>query len=84
LRALRDKIANRFLDLLGRKRAVRAKPLSPRAAILIEQRIAFLFGQFLQAHHVGRQSLREADELTAEYWREDREDHDDEDAKPPG
>ena len=75
LRALRDEIADRALNLRVRYRFAQPERAEPSAAVSIEQRVAFLDHERLQAHRIARQPLGEADELIGQHRRDD-EQHD--------
>ena len=65
--ALRDEVADRFLNLRARQLLAEPEGVQPTAAIFRNERVALLHGERLQPHRVAGQVLSEGDELAAQH-----------------
>ena len=77
LRALRDEVADRFLNLRARQLLVEPEGLQPMAAVFRNERVALLNGKSLQPHRIAWQVLSEGDELISQHRDDKNEKKDD-------
>ena len=75
--ALRDEVADRFLDLRARQLLLEPEGLEPPAAVFRNERVSLLYRERLQSHRIAGQMLSEGDKLIPQHRDDKNEKEDD-------
>ena len=75
--ALRDEVADRFLNLRARQLLAQPEGIKPMAAVFRNERVALLDRDRLQPHRIAWQVLSEGNELIAQHRDDENKKKDD-------